>query len=82
MATKCNRNLGATDPKIQFYAMIKEIEQRLGNPEVTLSSFIVSNTPAHTIQMLWNMDVAQMAERNIVFQEDPGYIGGIFGGMG
>ena len=74
------RNLGPTDPKIQFHATIKEIEQRLGNPEVTLSSFIVSNTPAHTMQMLWGMDIAQMAERNIVFQEDPGYIGGILQG--
>ena len=68
------RNLGPTDPKIQFYTTIKEIEQRLGNAAVTLSSFIVSNTPAFTMRLLWNMDDAQMAERNIVFQEDPGYI--------
>lgn len=34
------------------------------------------------MQMLWNMDVAQMAERNIVFQEDEVYSGGFRGVWG
>lgn len=46
------RNLGPTDPKIQFHETIKEIEQRLGDATVRLQSFIVSNTPSHTMRML------------------------------
>src|SRR3546814_6001388 len=41
------RNIGFNDPKIQFFQTIKDIERRLGDPSVTLSSFIISNTPSH-----------------------------------
>ncbi len=64
------RNLPPTDPKIQFYQGIKEIEQRLGDPKVLLHSFIVSNTPSHTMKMLWRMDKAAMQEHHILFQEE------------
>ncbi len=64
------RNLGPTDPKIQFHSTIKEIEQRLGDPSVRLDSFIISNTPAHTMKMLWGMDKPAMKARHILFQEE------------
>lgn len=64
------RNLGPTDPKIQFHATIKEIEQRLGDPAISLQSFIVSNTPSHTMRMLWHMEKADMQKRHILFQEE------------
>ena len=64
------RNLGLTDPKIQFYTTIKEIEQRLGDASVHLESFIVSNTPSHTMRMLWSMGKQAMAARHILFQEE------------
>lgn len=64
------RNLGPDDPKIAFYETVKEIEQRLDNPNVRLESFIVSNTPSQTMKMLWGMEKAEMQERHIVFQED------------
>jgi hypothetical protein len=64
------RNLGPTDPKIQFHQTIKEIEQRLGDTSVCLQSFIVSNTPSHTMQKLWNMDKLAMGARHILFQEE------------
>ena len=64
------RNLGATDPKIQFHETIKEIEQRLGDPGVRLQSFIVSNTPSATMRMLWNMEKTEMQKRHILFQEE------------
>lgn len=39
------RNLqGANDPKIRFHEKIKELEQRLGDPNVILNSFVVSVT--------------------------------------
>jgi len=64
------RNLGATDPKIQFYETIKEIELRLGNPKVVLDSFIVSNTPSHEMKKQWGLDKLAMQQRHIVFQEE------------
>jgi type III restriction/modification enzyme restriction subunit len=64
------RNLGPTDPKIQFYETIKDIEQRLGHPNVRLESFIISNTPSHTMKMLWGMDKAAMKARHVLFQEE------------
>ena len=64
------RNLGPTDPKIQFHETIKEIEERLGDSGVRLQSFIVSNTPSATMRMLWNMEKGDMERRNIVFQEE------------
>lgn len=46
------RNIGGmTHPKIQFYKTIKEsIEQQLNDKDVTLSSFIISNTPYDQIK--------------------------------
>ena len=64
------RNLGATDPKIQFHQTIKEIEQRLGDPAVELKSYIVSNTPSATMQLLWNVNKADMKRRHVLFQEE------------
>ncbi len=64
------RNLGSTDPKIQFHATIKEIEQRLGDPKVRLQSYIVSNTPSFTMKLLWNMDKSEMQKRHVLFQEE------------
>lgn len=64
------RNLGPSDPKIQFYETIKEIERRLCDATVRLESFIVSNTPSATMRMLWNMDKEAMQQKHIVFQEE------------
>ena len=65
------RNLGPTDPKIQFYETIKDIEHRLGDDKVRLESFIVSNTPSHTMRRQWNnMEKSEMLDRHILFQEE------------
>ncbi|MHB8765659.1 MAG: DEAD/DEAH box helicase family protein [Deferrisomatales bacterium] len=60
------RNLGFSDPKIGFHETIKEIERRLGDPAVSLASFIVSNTPSHEMRKEWGVDQAAMAARNIL----------------
>ena len=67
------RNLGATDPKIQFHETIKEIEARLGDSAVRLQSFIVSNTPSATMQMLWRMNKSEMQKRHVLFQQEDKY---------
>lgn len=64
------RNIGFNDPKIQFFQTIKDIERRLAEPSVTLSSFIVSNTPSHVMRLLWAVDKPAMEARNILFQEE------------
>jgi Type III restriction enzyme, res subunit len=64
------RNLGPTDPKIQFYQTIKDIEKRLGDPTVALSSFIISNTSSHVMKLHWAMEKSAMVARHILFQEE------------
>ncbi|MEX0853197.1 MAG: DEAD/DEAH box helicase family protein [Bauldia sp.] len=64
------RNIGFGDPKIQFFQTIKDIERRLGDPSVTLSSFIISNTPSHVMRLLWAVEKTAMDSRNILFQDE------------
>ncbi|MCS3904106.1 hypothetical protein J2T55_002139 [Methylohalomonas lacus] len=64
------RNLPWDDPKINFCNTIKEIENRLGDSNVSLDSFIVSNTPSHTMKMYWGKDKEAMHKRHILFQEE------------
>ena len=62
--------LGKDDPKIRFHDTIKDIEHRLGDATVSLSSYIVSNTPSHTMRQLWGMGKPDMRGKNILFQDE------------
>ena len=63
------RNLaGLTDPKIQFYQTIKELEERLGDPAVVLNSFIVSSTPFKSVGWWAGDEMAEFDSRNVLFQ--------------
>lgn len=64
------RNVGLQDPKISFYEAVKEIERRLGDPDVELESFIVSNTPSHVMRKQWGIEKDQMTKRHVVFQDE------------
>jgi hypothetical protein len=64
------RNVGLQDPKINFYKTIKEIEDRLANPDVALESFIISNTPSHEMSKLWGTGKEEMVQRHILFQNE------------
>ena len=64
------RNLGLTDPKIQFFKTIKDIETRLADQAVTLNSFIISNTSSHVMTSQWEVDKAAMEARHILFQDE------------
>lgn len=76
------RNVGLQDPKVGFYETVKEIELRLGNTDVSLDSYIVSNTPSHVMRKQWGIEKAEMTRRHIVFQDEDrdGYIAAILGG--
>ena len=64
------RNLNsATDPKIQFYQTVKELEIRLGDPKVCLNSFIVSNTELNKIPWAVGEVTKQSLNQNhVLFQ--------------
>ena len=64
------RNLSSSDPKIEFYRTVKEVESRLGDETITLDSFIVSITSASTMELQWNLTKAEMEEGNILFAEE------------
>ena len=66
------RNLdGPNDPKIRFYSTIKELEQRLADPQVTLNSFIISSTPLGEVSWWSNgMTKADFEKRHVLFQRD------------
>jgi hypothetical protein len=74
------RNIGAADPKINFFTTIKNIEARMNDETVVLNSFIVSNTPSLIVSKLWNMPKKEILEKNVLFQEEdkPEYINSIF----
>lgn len=69
------RNLrGPEDSKIGFSTVIKDVERRLGNPDVFLYSFIVSFTP-HRAVAHWKdgsgiMSINDFKAHNVYFQVD------------
>lgn len=64
------RSVGVDSEKVRFSTTAKEIEERLGDPAVTLASYLVSNTPVHDMEEQWGMDKAAMAARNVLFQKE------------
>lgn len=66
------RNLeGPDDPKIRFYQTIKELELKLGDPNVILNSFIISNTPFQQVRW-WTDDLSKemFTECHVLFQKE------------
>lgn len=64
----------ANEPKLEFHRTIRDIETRIGDPNITLRSYIVSVTSAAEMALHWNVTRDDMAERNILFDEDERYI--------
>jgi hypothetical protein len=78
------RNVPLEDPKIEFHKTVKQIEDRLGDPAVTLDSYIVSNTPSHVMKKYWRIEKAEMEERHVLFQDEDRdtYVGVLLRGQG
>ena len=70
-------NVGVNSEKIRFFETIKNIEDRLGDPNMILHSYIVSVTPSQEIWSRWGVDKSYMTARNILFQKEDrdSYIG-------
>jgi len=66
---------GPASPKIVFRKTIKEIEARLGDPRVTLNSFVLSWTRYSTLD--WGRTRAEMEKQHVLFMTDDrsGYVG-------
>ena len=67
---------GLDDPKIDFHRGIKTIERQLGDPAVTLNSFVIANTPLAEVRW-WERSykLEDFARHHLLFQEDdPAYI--------
>ncbi len=62
-----------TDEKVQLHRRIKEIERELGNPNITLESWIVSTTPISELQKgpAWaGYTRADFGKLQILFEDD------------
>ena len=72
------RNLkGLGDPKIQLYNQLKaEVEPSLGDKDIILDSYIISNTPYNQVSF-WG-EPKKFEESHVLFQNDSGYINILF----
>jgi len=59
----------ADDPKIVLHRTIKEIEAALGDPDMTLNSFIVSNTRYADVAT-WGHSKEELRRHHVLFQQD------------
>ncbi len=71
------RNVPFRDPKIEFHETVKKIQKRLGDPNITLDSFIVSNTRSDVMERQWGVKKPEMTKRHVLFQDEADYIGTI-----
>ena len=62
------RHITATDDKVNFRSTVQEIADRLGDPNVRMSSFMISTTPAATMEQLWKLTKYEMNDLNVLFQ--------------
>lgn len=62
---------GLSNPKIQFYRTIKEIEARLADPNVILNSYIVSPTPFQSLPA-WGERISKsdLERCHVLFQQE------------
>ncbi|MDZ7610538.1 MAG: hypothetical protein U0933_08155 [Eubacteriales bacterium] len=62
------------NPKIQFYKIIKELEDRLQplctEKQIILNSFIMSGTPAADVSAFYGVKRPEFESRNVLFLED------------
>lgn len=63
------RQMNLNDPKLGLYKEVKTIQEKLGDPDLTLNAFIVSATP---FTNLLNVSCKQsdLEERNVLFMSD------------
>ncbi|MEI6757330.1 MAG: hypothetical protein FDX18_03955 [Chlorobium sp.] len=77
------RQMNLTDPKLGLYKEVKVIQEKLGDPKLTLNAFILSAT---RFEGLINVPCLQedLEERHVLFMPDGGavYLGKMFERVG
>ena len=73
------RNLQSLDhPKIQLFKTLKEeVEPTLNDPDISLDSYIISNTPYNDVHLLGERP--KFLENHVLFDYDEDYIKTLFG---
>ena len=70
------RNLkGMNDPKIQLYKYLQtEVAEQIANPNLIMTSFIVSNTPMDQVEFWAQEHIAreEFAENHVLFDDGDG----------
>lgn len=77
------RNLkGLGDPKIQLFKYLQtDVAAQLGNPNLVLNSFIISNTPMEQVEF-WAKEpfaAKEFADNHVLFENDANYLDKIIG---
>ncbi|WP_045213665.1 DEAD/DEAH box helicase family protein [Desulfonatronovibrio magnus] len=74
---------GLNDPKIMFHQKIKDLEKRLGDKDVAMYSFIISNSWLADVKWWSGGDILEFSKRNVFFQKDEKdiYVQKIISGM-
>lgn len=68
-------HLGSLDhPKVRFWRTVKELERRLGDPKVTLSSFILSVTRFADVSWAGHKTIQDFENEHVLFPFDDGRI--------
>jgi hypothetical protein len=67
------RQMNLNDPKLCLYKEVKVLQEKLGDPKLTLNAFIVSATQ---FASLLNVSCEQndLEERNVLFMPDGGQV--------
>lgn len=55
--------------KIEFHKIIKDIQERLGDAQVILNSFIVTQT-CHSKLLDWNLSIERLEDMHVLFMND------------
>jgi len=76
------RHIQWDDPKIEFYAAIKNLETRLqpssADKQIVLNSFIMSATRCEDLRQWWGKDMAQRRAKNVFCLDESDCIEGMF----
>ena len=67
------RQMNLNDPKLGLYKEVKVLQEKLGDPKLTLNAFIVSATPFTSLLNVFCKQ-NELEERNVLFMPDGGQV--------
>lgn len=63
-------HMGPENPKVRLHRTIKDVQQRMNDPDVRLDSFILSVTRFETVKTQWSLTKAELARRHVLFMRE------------